>query len=126
MRFSSFVGRRDDEKTKIAWCVRTKDDRPSLILPTRQLLDRFENRIGRTSVAWCERVKDIRRITDQSVQNFRDALLTQICDPLSVKMAKVDGEHKTWARLATGYGGALIGKTACSTGYGIITIGLLK
>ena len=32
MRFLSFVGRRDDEKTKIAWCVRTKDDRRSLIL----------------------------------------------------------------------------------------------
>ncbi len=77
MRFSSFVGRRDDEKTKIAWCVRTKDDRRSLILPTRQLWDRFENQIGPTAIAWCERVKDIRRInrpiTDQSkVQNFRD------------------------------------------------------
>ena len=70
MRFSSFVGRRDDEKTKIAWCERTKDDRRLLILPTRQLLDRFENRIGPTAVAWCERVKDSRRInraiTDQS------------------------------------------------------------
>ena len=70
MRFSSFVGRRDDEKTKIAWCERIEDDRHSLILPTRQLSDRFENRIGPTAVAWCERVKDIRRInrpiTDQS------------------------------------------------------------
>ena len=69
MRFSSFVGRRDDEKTKIAWCELTKDDRRLLILPTRQLLDRFENRIGPTAVAWCERVKDSRRInraiTDQ-------------------------------------------------------------
>ena len=36
-------------------------------------------------------------------------------------MAKVDAEHKTWARPATGYGGALLGKTACSTGYGVIT-----
>ena len=62
-----------------------------------------------------------------TVQNFRDALLTQIGDPLSVKMAKVDAEHKTWARPATGYGGgALVGKTACSTGYGVIIIGLLK
>ncbi len=70
MRFSSFVGFRDDEKMKISWCVRTKDDHHSLILPTRQLLHRFENRIGPTAVAWCERVKDIRRInrpiTDQS------------------------------------------------------------
>ena len=70
MRFLSFVGRRDDEKTKIAWCARTKDDRRSLILQTRQLLDRFENRIGPTTVAWCVWVKDIRRInrpiTDQS------------------------------------------------------------
>ena len=32
MRFSSFVGRRDDEKTNIAGCVRTIDDRLSLIL----------------------------------------------------------------------------------------------
>ena len=31
MRFSSFVGRRDDVKTKIAWCERTKDDRRLLI-----------------------------------------------------------------------------------------------
>ena len=61
-----------------------------------------------------------------TVQNFRDAWLTQIGDPLSVKMAKVDAEHKTWARPATGYGGALLGKTACSTGYGVIIIGLLK
>ena len=70
MRFSTFVGRRDNEKTKIAWCERTKDDRRSLILQTRQLLDRFEKRIGATAIAWCERVKDIRRInrpiTDQS------------------------------------------------------------
>ena len=70
MPFSSFVGRRDDEKTKIAWCVRTKNDRCSLILQTRQLLDRFETRVGPTAVAWCERVKDIRRInrpiSDQS------------------------------------------------------------
>ena len=51
-----------------------------------------------------------------TVQNFRDAWLTQIGDPLSAKMAKVDAEHKTWARPATGYGGALLGKTACSTG----------
>ena len=120
----------DAETTKIAWCVRTKDDRRSLILQTRQLLDRFENRIGPTTVAWCVRVKDILRINrpipDQSVQNFRDALLTQIRDPLSVKMAQVDAEHKTWARPATGYGDALLGKTACSTGYGVIIIGLLK
>ena len=61
-----------------------------------------------------------------TVQNFRDALLTQIGYPLSVKMAKVDAEHNTWARPATGYVGALLGKTACSTGYGVITIGLLK
>ena len=60
MRFSSFVGRRDDEK--IAWCERIKDDRLSLILPTQQVFDRFENQIGPTVVAWCERVKDIRRI----------------------------------------------------------------
>ncbi len=40
-------------------------------------------------------------------------------------MAKVDAEHKTWARSATGYGGALLGKTACSTGYGVIIIGFL-
>ena len=67
MRFSSFVGRKDDENMKIAWCERTKDDRRPLILPTRQLLDRFENRIGPTAVAWCERVKRINRpITDQS------------------------------------------------------------
>ena len=70
MRFSSFVGRRDDEKTKIAWCERTKDNRRPLILPTRQLLDRLENRIGPTAVTLCERVKDSRRInrpiTDQS------------------------------------------------------------
>ena len=37
--------------------------------------------------------------TPITVQNFRDALLTQIGDPLSVKMAKVDAEHKTWAGL---------------------------
>ena len=60
------------------------------------------------------------------VRNFRDAMLTQIGDPLSVKMAKVDAEHKTWARPATGYDGALLGKTACLTGYGVIIIGLLK
>ena len=72
MRFSSSVGRRDDEKTIVAWCVRTKDDRRPLILQTRQLLDRFEKRIGPTTVtvAWCVRVNDIRRInrpiTDQS------------------------------------------------------------
>ena len=62
MRFSYFIGRKDDEKTKIARCERTKDDRRSLILQTRQLLDRFEKRIGPTAVAWCELVKDIRRI----------------------------------------------------------------
>ena len=101
MRFSSFVGCRDDEKMKISWCVRTKDDHHSLILPTRQLLHRFENRIGPTAVAWCERVRhsshqptDHRPIT---VQNFHDALLTQIGDPLSVKMAKVD---RLWRRAA--------------------------
>ena len=70
MRFSSSVGRRDDEKTIVAWCVRTKDDRRPLILQTRQLLDRFEERIGPTTVAWCVRVNDIcrinRPITDQS------------------------------------------------------------
>ena len=32
MRFLSSVGRRDDEKTIVAWCVRTKDDRRPLIL----------------------------------------------------------------------------------------------
>ena len=111
----------DAETTKILWCERTKDDRLSLILPTRQLLDRFENRIGPTVVAWCVRVKDIRRINRPiTVQNFRDALLTQIGDPLSVKMAKVDAENKTWARPATDCGGALIGKKACTTGYGVI------
>ena len=109
MRLSSFVGRGYDEKTKIAWCVRTKDDRRSLILQTRQLLDRFENRIGPTTVAWCVRVKDIRRInrpnTDQSqFRIFVTHRLTQIGDPLSVKMAKVDAEHKTWARPARGNG----------------------
>ena len=62
MRFLSSVGRRDDEKTIVAWCVRTKDDRRPLILQTRQLLDRFEKRIGPTTVAWCVRVKDICRI----------------------------------------------------------------
>ena len=31
------------------------------------------------------------------VRNFCDAMLTQIGDPLSVKMAKVDAEHKTQA-----------------------------
>ena len=41
-------------------------------------------------------------------------------------MAKVDAEHKTWARPVTGYGGTLLGKKACSTGYGVIIIGLLK
>ena len=61
-----------------------------------------------------------------TVDNFRDAYLTQIGDPLSVKMAKVGAEHKTWARPATGYGGPLLGKTACSAGYGVIVIGLLK
>ena len=61
-----------------------------------------------------------------TVQNFRDALLTQIGDPLSVKMAKVDAKHNTWATPATGYDVALLGKTACSTGYGVIIIGLLK
>ena len=59
MRFLLSVGRRDDENN----C------RP-LILQTRQLLDRFEKRIGPTTVAWCVRVKDICRInrpaTDQS------------------------------------------------------------
>ena len=57
----------DAEMTKIAWYERIKDDRRLL---DRQLLDRFENRIGPTTVAWCVRVKDIRRInrpiTDQS------------------------------------------------------------
>ena len=43
MRFLSSVGRRDDEKTIVAWCVWTKDDCRPLILQTRQLLDRFEN-----------------------------------------------------------------------------------
>ena len=52
-----------------------------------------------------------------TVQNFRDALVKKIGDPLSVK---------TWAMPATGYGGALLRKTACSTGYGAIIIGLLK
>ena len=70
MRFLSSVGRRDDEKTIVAWCVRTKDNCRPLILQTRQLLDRFEKRIGPTTVAWCVRVKDICRInrpaTDQS------------------------------------------------------------
>ena len=70
MRFSSSVGRRDDEKTIVAWCVRNKDDRRPLILQTGQLLDRFEKRIGPTTVAWCVWVNDIRRInrpiTDQS------------------------------------------------------------
>ena len=60
MRFLSSVGRRDDEKTIVAWCVRTKDDRRPF--QTRQLLDRFEKRIGPTTVAWCVRVNDIRRI----------------------------------------------------------------
>ena len=42
-------------------------------------------------------------------------------------MAKVNAEHKTWARLATGYGGTLLGKQVCSMGYGvIIIIGFLK
>ena len=70
MRFLLSVGRRDDEKTTVAWCVRTKDNCRPLILQTRQLLDRFEKRIGPTTVAWCVRVKDICRInrpaTDQS------------------------------------------------------------
>ena len=61
-----------------------------------------------------------------TVQNFRHALLTQIGYPLSVKIAKVDADHKTWARPATGYGDALLGKTACLTGYDVIIIGLLK
>ena len=43
-----------------------------------------------------------------TVQNFRDAYLTQIGDSLSVKMAKVDAEHKAWARPATGAGGVLL------------------
>ena len=60
-----------------------------------------------------------------TVQNFRDALLTQIGYPLSVKISKVDAEHNTWARPATGYDGALLGKTACSTGYGVIIRALM-
>ena len=81
MRFSSFVGRRDDEKTKIAWCENIKDDCLSLILPTRQLLDRFDVRIGPTTVvAWCERDKDIRRI-NRGVRG------------LSVECSRVCGTH---------------------------------
>ena len=81
--------------------------------------------------AFCEHrqrdIYNIRRInTPITVQNFRDALLTQIGDSLLVEKTKVDAEHKTWARPATGYGGALLGKTACSTGYGVIIIRLLK
>ena len=115
MRFSSFVGRRDDENRMVC---------------AHQRQSSFVDFTNATVAAWCVRVKDIRRInrpiTDQSVQNFCDALLTQIDDPLSVKMAKVDAEHKTWARPATGYDGALLGKPACSMGYGVIIIGLLK
>ena len=61
--------------------------------------------------------------TDQS--QFR-IFVTHSWHKLSVKMAKVHAEHNTWARLATGYGGALLGKTACSTGYGVIITGLSK
>ena len=50
MRFLSFVGRRDNERRTLAQCERADDNRLSLSLPTRQLLDRFENRIGPTSV----------------------------------------------------------------------------
>ena len=50
LRFLSYVGRRDNERRKIAQCERTADNRLSLILPTRQLLDRFKNIIGPTSV----------------------------------------------------------------------------
>ena len=87
--------------------LKSKDDRRSLILQTRQLLDRFENRIGPTTVlVWAVQRHQSHQPTDHrpiTVQNFRDALLTQIGDPLSVKTAKVDAEHNTWARPATGY-----------------------
>ena len=39
-----------ETRRKIAQCERAADNRLSLILPTRQLSDRFENRIGPTSV----------------------------------------------------------------------------
>ena len=50
MRFLSFVGRKDNEWRKMAQCERATDNRLLLILPTRQSLDRFENRPGPTSV----------------------------------------------------------------------------
>ena len=84
MRFLSSVGRRDDEKTIVAWCVRTKDNCRPLILQTRQLLDRFEKRIGPTIVAWCVRVKDIccinRPVQDtQQVRYLLQLLSAVVC-----------------------------------------------
>ena len=78
---------------------------------------------------WCERVKDSRRINRPiTVKHFRDALPTQIADPLSVKMAKVDTED--W--LNDENENELIDMWQTKpvlydvTGYGVIIIGFLK
>ena len=62
MRFLSFVGRRDNERRKIAQCERAADNRLSLILPTRQLLDRFDLKSVQLLLNQSERSFDQRRI----------------------------------------------------------------
>ena len=64
------------------------------------------NRSNNCRMVWAGQIHPSHQPTDLrpiTVQNVRDALLTQIRDPLSAKMAKVDAEHKTWARQKVEY-----------------------
>ena len=99
MWFSSFVGRRDDERRKIAWCEHTKDDRRSLILPMRQLLERFKIESVLLSSHGVSGSNTSVTSTDRSQTNHSKAFTWRIADTNSWPIFSENGESRCWGRV---------------------------